>query len=393
MNILFLMKAFEVGGQEVVTATLAKSFIEHGHNVLITSFKTPNPLMTARLDGRIKVFIIGEFRYSHDNVKKLRTILTDNGIDIVINQWGLPYIPVKVLDEAKCGLNIKTISIYHNQPDMNARIKSVEIELGNEAKLLKRCFLNVKKAVFWFITSRSMRYVYNHSDLYMVLSPSFVEKFRTFVGIHNPIHLTVQTNPVTIDSSTFVYHREKKQKEVIFVGRFDYNQKRVYRIIETWALIEDCFPDWNLTLVGDGIERRNLESLARTLNLHHVSFEGFANPRPYYERASILLLTSEFEGFPLVLAECMSFGVVPVVYGSYSAVYDIIRDSENGLIVKPQIDGFSANDMAKAIKQIMENDIKRCNMAQQAIMTSRNYSIETIYKQWMDKLHILVSKN
>lgn len=131
-----------------MTATLAKSFIEHGHNVLITSFKTPNPLMTARLDGRIKVFIIGEFRYSHDNVKKLRTILTDNGIDIVINQWGLPYIPVKVLDEAKCGLNIKTISIYHNQPDMNARIKSVEIELGNEAKLLKRCFLNVKKQYF-----------------------------------------------------------------------------------------------------------------------------------------------------------------------------------------------------------------------------------------------------
>lgn len=178
---------------------------------------------------------------------------------------------------------------------------------------------------------------------------------------------------------------------MIYVGRLDYNQKRVHRIIETWALIEDSFPDWRLTFVGDGVERRNIESLAKNLNLSHVSFEGFANPRPYYERASILLLTSEFEGFPLVLAECMSFGVVPVVYGSYSAVYDIIRDGENGMIVKPKNVGFSANDIAKAIKQIMENETKRNDMSLQAITTSRNYSIETIYKQWMSILNTTIS--
>lgn len=178
---------------------------------------------------------------------------------------------------------------------------------------------------------------------------------------------------------------------MIYVGRLDYNQKRVHRIIETWALIEDRFPDWRLTLVGDGVERKNLESLAKTLNLQHISFDGFADPRPYYERASILLLTSEFEGFPLVLAECMSFGVVPVVYGSYSAVYDIIRDGENGMIVKPKNVGFSANDMAKAIKQIMENETKRNDMSLQAITTSRNYSIETIYKQWMSILNTTIS--
>lgn len=173
-----------------------------------------------------------------------------------------------------------------------------------------------------------------------------------------------------------------KQKEVIYVGRLDYNQKRVYRVIETWSLIENEYPDWKLTIVGDGPERNNLECLAQNLNLHNVSFEGFADPRPNYERASILLLTSEFEGFPLVLAECMSFGVVPVVYGSYSAVYDIIRDAENGLIVKPKDTGFSANDMAKAVKRVMGNDTKRCKMAGQAMLTSRNYSIDTIYRQW-----------
>lgn len=392
MNILFLMKVFEIGGQEVVTATLAKTFVEHGHNVMIASFKALNPMMVARLDKRIKTFTIGEFRYSHDNVKKLKTILADNGVNLVINQWGLPYIPAKVLGEAKRRLNIRTIAIYHNQPDMNARIKSVEIELANEANPIKRAILNAKKMAFKLITSQSMRYVYNHSDLYMVLSTSFVEKFKAFTGIRYPKHLVVQTNPVTTDSSGYGYSRESKQKEVIYVGRIDYNQKRVHRIIETWALTEEHFPDWRLTIVGDGAERKNMEKLACDMNLSRISFEGFQRPEPYYRRASVLVLASEYEGFPLVLAECMSFGVVPVVYGSYSAVYDIIKSRANGIVVTPQGDGFHAEDMADALAYVMADGERLDRMARQAVATSRDYSLDTIYRQWTSVFDSLLAK-
>ena len=166
------------------------------------------------------------------------------------------------------------------------------------------------------------------------------------------------------------------------MGRLDYNQKRVHRIIETWALIENSFPDWRLTIVGDGTERKNMERLAHDLNLCRISFEGFQRPEPYYERASVLVLASEYEGFPLVLAECMSFGVVPVVYGSYSAVYDIIKSGVNGMVVAPQDNGFHAEAMAKALTLVMSDDEKRSRMAQQAVVTSREYSVDTIYRQW-----------
>lgn len=166
------------------------------------------------------------------------------------------------------------------------------------------------------------------------------------------------------------------------MGRIDYNQKRVHRVIETWALIEDRFPDWRLTIVGDGSERKNMERLANDLTLRRVSFEGFQQPEPYYERASVLVLASEYEGFPLVLAECMSFGVVPVVYGSYSAVYDIIKSGVNGMVVAPQDDGFHAEAMAEALTLVMSDDEKRSRMAQQAVVTSREYSVDTIYRQW-----------
>ena len=212
---MFLMKVFEVGGQEVVTGILAECFVRHGHNVSIASFQRPNPLMLERLDKRISVFTLGDFSCSRDIVDKVRNILTGRHIDIVINQWGLPYVPARVLDKAGKGLNFKTIAVYHNSPDTNARIKDVEIQMECASNRLERFLLSCKKSVFRKITGWSMRYVYRKSDLYMVLSPSFVSKFKCFTGIKNPTHLVVQTNPVTIDASKYDFSIDRKAKEII----------------------------------------------------------------------------------------------------------------------------------------------------------------------------------
>lgn len=384
MNILFLMKVYEIGGQEVVTSVLAKSFIDNNNNVVIACFNRPNKMMVERTCKDVKVYSLNGFRYSESNVAKLRDILISEKIDVVINQWGLPYIGAKVLDKAKRGFNIKVIAIYHNDPGTNARIKDVEIELSKTQNGLNRLLLAAKKDLFRLITSRSMRYVYNHSDVYQVLSPSFVERFKEFTGIKNPKKLMVQTNPVTIDAGGFVLDACKKEKEIIYVGRIDYNQKRVYRVIDTWALLERKYPDWRLTIVGDGVERNNIENKAKALGLKNVSFEGFQSPIEYYKRARMLMLTSEYEGFPLVLAECMSFGVVPAVYGSYSAVYDIVDDGVNGLVFPYRKDGFSAEDAARQMERIMADEIAYRSMAEHAVETSKRYSVDEIYKSWKD---------
>ena len=365
MNILFLMKFFEVGGQEVVTTNLAKCFNDHKHHVAIACFNQLNKQMVDRTDKNIKIYKLNGFQYSKENVNRLRDILISEKANIVINQWGLPYIGAKVLYEAKKGLNIKTIAIYHNDPGTNARIKDVELEIEHTNNLFKQTLLSIKKKLFKYITSRSMRYVYNHSDIYQVLSPSFIERFKTFTGITHPKKLMVQTNPVTIDAKDFIFNPAKKEKEILYVGRIDYNQKRVYRVIDIWALLEKKFPDWHLTIVGDGIERKNIEHKANELGLRRVSFEGFQSPKVYYQRAKILLLTSEYEGFPLVLAECMSFGVIPTVYGSYSAVYDIIDNGVNGIIFPYHKNGFSAELAAKEIELLMTDEFIYKNMAEE----------------------------
>lgn len=383
MNILFVLKTLEIGGVEVVSSVLANKFSVEGHNVYVFAFDKGFGRIVETFDNSIKLVIGKGFCNSYENISILHQAVKDNHIDVIINQWGLPLVPIKTINRARVGSNAKVISVFHNDPLQNGRIQSVEAEIARSDDFIRKWLLRCKKLVFRLITGYAMRYIYQRSDVFEVLSPSFVSHFQKFTWLKSTPKLVVQTNPITIDIDGYEYCPISKRKEIIYVGRLDYIQKRVYRIIETWAQLEDKFPDWRLTIVGDGEERKNIERMVKNFGLNHVQFEGFQSPRPYYERASLLILTSEFEGFPLVLAECMSFGVVPVVYGSYSSVYDIIEDGKDGLIIPKTNDGFNAAVMAERMAAVMTDNRRLEQMALAAIEKSKDYSIDKIYQQWM----------
>lgn len=381
-NILFLLKGLEIGGLEVVTAVLANKFVEEGHQVSVFSFLGGKHSIADRFDARIKLYQQDDYSRSKENVAKLRKVLVDDKIDIIINQWGLPYTPIKTARKAAKGLDVKIISVYHNAPSFNGRIQKLNIALMGCENLMKRLALRLMRFAFKKVTSRAMAYIYRHSDLFLVLSPSYIEEFKRFTGVSDGRYLQVLTNPITVEHDGYEYAFNEKQKEIIYVGRLDFVQKRVYRVIDTWNYLEERFPDWRLTIVGDGEDRQNLENHVKALGLKRVSFEGFQKPMAYYKRASILLLTSDFEGFPLVLAECMSFGVIPAVYNSYSAVCDIIDGGKDGIVLPYHKNGYNANEAAGMIANIMKDDGKREQMALAAIKKSKEYTVEKIYSEW-----------
>ena len=381
-NILFLLKGLEIGGLEVVTAVLANKFVEEGHQVSVFSFLGGKHSIADRFDARIKLYQQDDYSRSKENVAKLRKVLVDDKIDIIINQWGLPYTPIKTARKAAKGLDVKIISVYHNAPSFNGRIQKLNIALMGCENLMKRLALRLMRFAFKKVTSRAMAYIYRHSDLFLVLSPSYIEEFKRFTGVSDDRYLQVLTNPITVEHDGYEYAFNEKQKEIIYVGRLDFVQKRVYRVIDTWNYLEERFPDWRLTIVGDGEDRENLENHVKYLGLKRVSFEGFQKPIDYYKRASILLLTSDFEGFPLVLAECMSFGVIPAVYNSYSAVCDIIDGGKDGIVLPYHKNGYQAEEAAGMIANIMKDDGKREQMALAAIKKSKEYSVEKIFSEW-----------
>ena len=101
--------------------------------------------------------------------------------------------------------------------------------------------------------------------------------------------------------------------------------KRVDRIVEAWENIYKKYPDWSLELVGEGPQLPYLKQYVKDKNIGNVRFHPFTKEPPtrHYEAASILLLTSDLEGFGLVIIESMQFGCVPIVYGSYIAITSV----------------------------------------------------------------------
>ena len=373
---------YSLFNEEIVTNALGTEFVKRGHRVYIASFMKPSPIMLERTFSSIRYYQLNGYNSSKTNVNLLYNIILSQNIDVVINQWGLPFIPIEVLKKVRKRGKLKIISVHHNDPSTNGKLKRIEELLANERRGVNRFVLKSKWMLFRIITGLSMRYVYANSDYYILLSSSFIGKFKQFVGVNKSNKLLVQTNPVTIDVSDFDFNVGRKQKEIIYVGRIDHNQKRVCRVVETWALLEKKSPNWKLTIVGDGTEKVELQKLAHNLGIERISFEGFQEPKCYYERASILILTSEYEGFGLVIVEAMSFGVVPVVYGSYSAVYDIISDGSDGLILPYDRNGFKAEAMAEKLLALMGDDDYRISIAQKAVEKSKKYSIRSIVDSW-----------
>lgn len=386
MNILFVTRSLMTGGVSIVSVILANNLAKRGYNVSLFILSQNLGEQRKKVDEKVDVFYGDGIEYNRKNVELLRGILKNKSIDIVINQWGLHWMNIKLIRKAQGNKPIKVFSVYHNDPASNGRLQTINIKLEKAKSRKEKIFLDLQKRFVRFVTSKSMRYVYNHSDKYLLLSQCYIDNFKDFVKISNINKLDVQTNPITIDATFDENELSGKEKTIIFIGRLDSIQKRVSRILQAWSLLEKDNKDWKLKIVGDGEEKKHLEELIRDYDLHNVSLEGFRNPVEYYRKASILVLASEFEGFPLVLPESMSFGVVPVVYASYPAVYDIIEDKIDGLILPYNTQGFDPHDFAFLLQSLMRlPNMDLLQMQKKAIEKSKNYSIDVIIKQWEEK--------
>lgn len=380
MKLLFLINKYpDVGGTEVVTTALANGFTAQGDNVHIASFK-PNHSKAASLpDQRVKLHVLPQPAHSKSAADALGRIVREHEIDFIINQWCLPFYVTTLLRRATSGTRCQFLSVNHNPPNQNKILTDIDISLAKQPNPLVRLLLRGKRFAMSAIIQASMRYAYRHSARYVLLSEGFVPIFRDFTGLSETKKLTVIPNPLTIDTAGLAADPANKDASILYVGRIDHHQKRVERLLMIWERIYDRLPDWRLDIVGDGPERARLETWVSEKALPRVRFHGFADPSTYLSRAAMLLLTSEYEGFGLVILEAMAFGAVPVVYGSYAAVYDIINNGADGYIMPPP---FSTESFCDKVTTLAENKSLRIDLGNAAITAVNRYERSHIISRW-----------
>ena len=122
---------------------------------------------------------------------------------------------------------------------------------------------------------------------------------------------------------------------MIAVGRLDY-QKGFDRLIFVWEKVRKQMPDWRLDIFGQGEWREILQSMIDERGLQDVV--RLNNPTKNigdeYVDSSIIVMTSNYEGFGMVLVEAMSCGVPAVSFDCKCGPAEIISQHDGGLVVK-----------------------------------------------------------
>lgn len=395
MNILLFFSAPIIptqGGVQRVCTLLTKIFESRGHKVwyLCGPFDKNQKNICESIDKEHQLILPdGTNRQlaTQTNFKYIDKILKEKKIDIIYNQNGPFYWKLfKYLKNAHP--EIPRIWCVHSMTP------SDDIYFETIKSLCKRAHINFLAPIIEFSPIKKLAlslYKYCAIDwrsrqsaksvdaillLSETLEPDFLSHFNNKKP-NTPIYAV--PNAYSFEPLEKINFNEK-EKTLLFVGRLDPNSKRPDLLLKIWSKLQDRFPEWNVKIVGDGDAKNQCLNLIKELKLKRVSMEGFQNPKPYYEKASIFCMTSVIcEAFGMVLVEAAAYGCVPVAFNSYPSVTDIITNGVNGELVET----FNIDAYANKLASLMSDNKKQEQLATQAWLDVNHFSPETIYNKWM----------
>ncbi len=367
------------GGTERVACLIAEYLQEQGYSLFYMSC-TP----TLKERSIESVFLPSKSENAtKENIIFINEYIKNNKIDVVINEGGNTN-SIYLFSHKNIDKKVKIITHLHFDVcgDIKTFYNSLYLPIKNTH--FRTALINILKWIkapynkYYALKNKKARYKYmlDNSDKVILLSKYHIIDYKRLVKNGNFSKLISITNPITFSNVENI--NTIKQNEIIFVGRLDYSSKRVDRILKVWKIIQQKNKDWNLIIVGDGTDKERLEVISKSLNLERITFAGHTDPEQYYQRAKILLMTSNFEGTPMVIPEAMAYGVIPIVMNSFAGVNELIQNGYNGILTKP----FRITDMADAIQGLIDNPTKLDTLSNNGKITIRNINNDSLLKEW-----------
>lgn len=178
--------------------------------------------------------------------------------------------------------------------------------------------------------------------------------------------------------------------QILAVGRLCY-QKGFDMLVEVWRKVCDVVPGWTLRIVGSGESEATLRARIKELGLDARIEIIAAKPSDMptiYRNASILVMSSRYEGLPMALLEGQASGLPIVSFACKCGPKDIIHDGVDGYIV-PEGD---IDAMAEKIISLACDTELRKRMGEAALNASESFSESKVMRRWEELFHIVCSK-
>ena len=163
------------------------------------------------------------------------------------------------------------------------------------------------------------------------------------------------------------------------------DQKDFFRLVDIWEIVQRDlrFGEWKLHIVGDGLLKEQIQEKIKTKNLQDsIILKPFTNQiEQEYLQASIYVMTSLFEGLPMVLIESASFSLPQISFDINTGPSDIIENEKSGFLVEDNdLEGY-----AEKLKALMQDQNLRESMGKRAKeIAQEKFSKEVIMKKWFE---------
>ncbi len=379
MKLLFYLNRYHgLGGIEIITEKLAHWFKNQGNDVSILFFVKENDKVYNKNTRGLTMYSVPEAD-SQKTQEYVTILLVKENFDIIIFQDSYDKNNYKYLFNSKQALNnTKIITAEHNAPSALHNVYKNRLKRYlNNYDILRyiKHYLDITSQNKTLLKRRT--YLYNNSDQYILLSESFIPEFKECSNVENLSKIKAINNALTTPT---VISQKTRLKDVVFLGRL-VGQKGISYLLKVYSTVAPLYPDWKFKIIGDGSERGEVEKCIKELGLPNIIYCGPTNcPEEYYKTASILTVTSIFEGWGLIIPEAMNYGVVPIAFDSYKSVHDIIDDGENGVLVTP----FDCKLYAQKLCELIENRDRMLAMSEACIIKSNKFHIDIIGQQWLN---------
>ncbi|NER19682.1 MAG: glycosyltransferase [Symploca sp. SIO1C2] len=337
-NLAIFLMDLDGGGAERVMINLAQGFAEQGLNVDLVLVKAEGPYLS-QLPPNVRVIKLGSSRLIF-SIPALASYLKQEQPTVLIS--ALEDTNIVALSAKKlAGVSTQVIVTVHNHLSREA----------TNATSLKRRF-----------TPQLVKFFYPWADTIVAVSQGVAHNLlelglpaKKLKAIYNPI-VTPELSKKLQEAAEHPWFLPNQPPVILGVGRLE-KQKDFPTLIHAFAQVRQHY-QVRLMILGEGNERSHLESLVQKLRLtEDVVFAGFvANPYTYMAKATVLVLSSAWEGFGNVLVEAMAAGTPVVSTNCESGPAEILANGQYGKLVSVgDSEGMSEAIMA-TLKDIQDGE-------------------------------------
>ncbi len=359
MKVTLVIYGLGGGGAERVMSILANYWAERGWEVTLIIFVDATKPAFYPLDPHIKLkslrlaknsaHWLDAIYHTWQRVTRLRREIMADKPDVVISFMNA----VNVYSILACwNLDIPTIVSEHTYPG------------ANDANRI------------WQLL---MKWSYRHAETIAVLTQNAVP----FYPATRCYHTIVLPNPVLAPPPAVATAQLLPAHSLVAVGRLD-PRKGFDLLLKAFHQIRDRYPDWQLTILGEGTTRAELEDLRAQLQLTDcVHLPGAVKNVPdYLHQAELFVLPSRVEGFPMALCEAMACGLPVLAADCLSGPRDLIEDGVNGILVPPE----DVDALAAGLDALISDPAKRQYLAQNAPQVLDRFGLERVAQMWTEAI-------